>query len=260
MDALNPITIKPIRTLKDNYVWVIINNASHTAVIIDPGEADPVITFLNDNKLSLLAVLITHHHWDHTNGIPGIINHSDVPIYGPAAEKIPSVTNIVFENIQIDIPGFPTLQALDIPGHTIGHIAYYSPGILFCGDTLFAAGCGRIFEGTAAQMYSSLQKIAALPEDTKIYCAHEYTLNNLRFAATVEPSNKKINERIQSVTELRHKNLPSLPSTLREEKETNPFLRCHEPELRIHAEEHIGQTLTTPIAIFTALRQWKNNF
>lgn len=153
-----------------------------------------------------------------------------------------------------------TLKVISIPGHTSGHVAYFGEGCLFSGDTLFAAGCGRLFEGTPEQMIASLHKLTALPDDTKLYCAHEYTLQNLRFAATVEPSSKQIKERIQKVSALREKQLPSLPSTMREEKDTNPFLRCDSPELVRNVEKHAGRSLTNYIDVFTKLREWKNTF
>lgn len=261
MDIKKQIAVEPIRTLKDNYVWAIVNHEQHNALIVDPGEAQPVLDFLDKNKLSLSAILITHHHWDHTNGIAQILNHHHVPVYGPANENIPHLTHFVSEASKVHITGFPlTFDVLEIPGHTSGHIAYYSPGMVFCGDTLFSAGCGRLFEGTAEQMYSSLQKIFALPDDTLVYCAHEYTLNNLKFAYAVEPGNKNIIERIQHVTELRNNDHPSVPSTLQEEKATNPFLRCHSAELKASVEQHANEHLNTPIAVFTALRKWKDQF
>ncbi|VVC74911.1 Hydroxyacylglutathione hydrolase [Aquicella siphonis] len=261
MTVTKNIVIEPVRTLKDNYVWTLINHKQLTAVIVDPGEARPVIDFLNNRQLSLLAILVTHHHWDHTGGIAEILNHFDAPVYGPAEEKIPQITHRVSEGTQINITGFPVkLQTLEIPGHTSGHVAYYGGQMLFCGDTLFAAGCGRIFEGTPAQMYSSLQKLAALPDDTLVYCAHEYTLNNLRFAKTVEPGNLAIEKRMEKVEKLVNKNLPSLPALLNEEKETNPFLRCHLPEIKSAVERRQYQHLNDPVAVFAALRKWKDNF
>ncbi len=255
------MNIIPIPILSDNYVWTLLDTNQPTAVIVDPGEAKPVIHFLKQHELTLCGILITHHHWDHTGGIAELKNQYDIPIYGPANETIDGLSVPLQPDQIIQLKSFPlTLQVIGIPGHTLGHVAYYSPGILFCGDTLFAAGCGRVFEGTAAQMYASLQKIAALPDNTKIYCAHEYTLNNLRFAEQVEPENKKIKERLVRVSDLRKKNLPSLPSLLKEEKETNPFLRCDSPELIANVEKHAGETLSTPVEVFTELRTWKDGF
>lgn len=255
------IDIHPIRTLKDNYVWALIDNKRRTAVIIDPGEHEPVIEFLNQRQISLISILITHHHWDHTNGIAGLLNSFNVPIFGSFNEKIANLTNPMREGMQVNLPGFPvTLSILEIPGHTLGHIAYTAPGMVFTGDTLFGAGCGRLFEGTAAQMLSSLQKLAALPDDTNVYCGHEYTLNNLRFAQIVEPTNEKIAERIERVTELVKMEKSSLPSTMKEEKETNPFLRCDSPDVVASVEAHVHGKLDNKLAVFTALRKWKDEF
>lgn len=261
MTIASKIEIKPVRVLKDNYVWVLINNHQRSAAIVDPGEASPVIDFLNYHELALLAILITHHHRDHTGGLSELLNHYDVPVYGPANEKIPLLNHRIREGDEISITGFPfKLQVLDIPGHTSGHVAYYGERMLFCGDTLFAAGCGRVFEGTPAQMYASLKKLAALPNDTLVYCAHEYTLNNLRFANTVEPGNPLIATRLEKAEELYNKNIPSLPSLLREERETNPFLRCDSPEIKAAAEKYQYEYLNDPVAVFTVIRKWKDNF
>ena len=253
--------IIPIPALRDNYIWTMIKPEDHTAWVIDPGDAAPVIDFLKQQKLTLKAILITHHHWDHTAGVAELREQQPTPVYGSAKEKIADVTHLLKDEEDIHMEGCPlTFHVIAIPGHTLDHIAYYSPGLLFCGDTLFAAGCGRVFEGTPEQMYASLQKIAALPDDTRIYCAHEYTLNNLHFAEIVEPENTLIKQRITQVSELRNKNLPSLPSTLSEEKETNPFLRCDSPELIAQVETYANQTLHNPIEVFTWVRKWKDSF
>lgn len=251
--------IIPIPSLKDNYIWAIIENTQ--AIIVDPGEATPVLTFLKQQKLSLLAILITHHHWDHTNGIADILKEYPVPVYGPAHENIPDMTHPLTATTALRIAGFPhNITVFDIPGHTSQHIAYYIQDALFCGDTLFAAGCGRLFEGTANEMMASLQTITALPDNTRLYCAHEYTLNNLRFAQHVEPDNQQITMRIQHVAELRRNHLPSLPSTISEEKATNPFLRCDSKELKKNVEKHVGINLNDTLAVFTALRKWKDGY
>lgn len=251
--------IEGIRALKDNYIWAVVDETQHTALIVDPGDAKPVIDFLKTHHLSLLAILITHHHWDHTNGIAELLEEFPAPVYGPANEAISGLTHPLKENTPLHVKGFPhEIRVLEIPGHTSGHIAYLVDGNLFCGDTLFAAGCGRLFEGTAEQMTVSLGKITALPGETKIYCAHEYTLNNLRFAELVEPGNTAIAERMQKVKELREKNLPSLPSTLWEEKNTNPFLRCDSGEIKESVEKHASEMLDGSLAVFKALRKWKD--
>ena len=251
------MAIQPILAFKDNYIWAIIQQ--DTAIIIDPGDAQPVIHFLNQHKLSLTAILITHHHWDHTNGMTELKNLFHVPVFAPANEKIAGVTNPVTEKdaILISILHF---KIFDIPGHTLGHSAYFFQNALFCGDTLFAAGCGKLFEGTASQMYHSLLKLAALPDDTKIYCGHEYTLSNLYFAETVEPDNKAIQERIKRVKILRDQDLPSLPSTMAEEKATNPFLRCMEKSVIQAAEKYVGRVVNDPVEVFAIIREWKNSW
>lgn len=255
------VSIVPVASLKDNYIWTIINQPHRCALVVDPGAAFPVIEHLQRYQLNLTAILITHHHWDHTNGIAELNALYKVPVVGPIGENIPSMTLSVQDNEVITLsPDFPSYQIMAIPGHTLGHIAYYTHGSLFCGDTLFAAGCGRLFEGTTLQLYTSLQKISRLPEDTKIYCAHEYTLANLHFAHLVEPSNQDIIHRIEHTRQLLEKNQPTLPSTLKEEKMTNPFLRCHSPEIIANTEFHIEKKLSTSLEVFSALRQWKDHF
>lgn len=255
------IQIHPIPILKDNYVWTLIHPESHAAVIIDPGESQPVAHYLKQHQLELKAILITHHHWDHTDGALALRDLYHVPVFAPAQEEVSSKTVDVHDGDMIHVPHFPlSFQVIAIPGHTLGHVAYYVDDMLFCGDTLFACGCGRIFEGTAAQMYHSLQTIAALPNNTKIYCTHEYTLNNLRFAETVEPDNTDIKQRLIDVKTLRDKNIPSLPSLLKDEKATNPFLRCDNQNVKNAIETHAHSKLTDPIQVFTALRLWKDRF
>ena len=251
--------IVPLAILKDNYVWIIINKTQKCAIIIDPGEAKPIKDFLHRYQLTLRGILITHHHWDHTNGLADLINDYAVPVFGFIGSNIVYITDRVSENDIFKINDFfPPFQVIEIPGHTLDHIAYYSLDALFCGDTLFAGGCGRLFEGTAQQLYSSLLKLRALPDNTKIYCAHEYTLSNLKFASIAEPNNQKIMERIQSIKGLREKNIPSLPSILSEEKSTNPFLRCHTAEIIKAVSQYIGHPLHHPVEVFSGLRQWKN--
>ncbi|MES2141282.1 MAG: hydroxyacylglutathione hydrolase [Pseudomonadota bacterium] len=255
------IRVEPILAFKDNYIWCLINDETNHCIIVDPGEAKPVLAYLKRFKLSLDAILITHHHWDHTNGIKGILNTHSVPVYGPAKEKIMSVTHPVDEGDNVQLANWPiTFTVLDIPGHTLGHVAYYADGLLFCGDTLFSAGCGRLFEGTAEQMLASLNKLSNLPDETKIYCGHEYTLNNLQFAQTVEPNNLQIKERLENVRELRQKNLPTLPAVLANERLINPFLRCDNAEIAVKIKKHRGKSLDSLAEIFAYLRQWKNNY
>lgn len=253
--------IKAIRTLQDNYVWAIIDRTHHTATVVDPGEAQPVHAYLSQHGLSLTDILITHHHWDHTNGAAALKQEYHATLYGPANDPINHLTVPLHnnDNVQLANHGL-SFKVIAIPGHTLGHIAYYAPGILFCGDTLFSSGCGRIFEGTAEQMYQSLQTLAALPPDTHIYCGHEYTLTNLRFAQEVEPDNVQIIERIRSVREKLDRHEPSLPSTMQNERQTNPFLRCQQPAVIHAAERFAGRSLSDPVAVFAALRKWKDGF
>lgn len=250
----------PITAFTDNYIWLIVDEVSQQAIVVDPGNAQPVLKTLAKLDIQLLAIFITHHHWDHSNGIQELSQHYSIPVYGPANETIDGVNLFLTENDEINLSTSFNFRALEIPGHTHGHIAYYGHKALFCGDTLFGAGCGRLFEGTADQMFSSLTKLSQLPDDTLIYCGHEYTLANLQFAQTVEPNNKAIKARIEKVTALRRNELPSLPSTIQEEKLTNPFLRCNKPEVIKAVKNHSSQAIKNPVDIFSILRDWKNNF
>jgi hydroxyacylglutathione hydrolase len=259
--SIPEITISAIAALTDNYIWAITNTRHQTALMVDPGEAQPVIAYLEHHQLKLKGILITHHHWDHVNGVADLIKYCPVPVYGSIQSQFSALTTRVDEGDKGFIHDyFPNFQVLAIPGHTLDHIAYYADNLLFCGDTLFAGGCGRLFEGTAEQLHTSLQKMAALPDTTKVYCAHEYTLNNLRFAHHVEPSNQTIVDRIQQIQILRDKGHPSVPSLLIEEKQTNPFLRCETPEITQHAEQFMKKRLLNSQEVFAALRLWKNNF
>lgn len=255
------ITIHAIPALKDNYIWIVVNTKMQCALIVDPGDASPVISYLKQHQLELCGILITHHHWDHVNGVADLRKQFNVPVYGSVRNQFNELTHRVDEGDEVLInDSFPAWRVIAIPGHTLDHIAYIADDIVFCGDTLFAAGCGRIFEGTAEQLYASLQKLAHLSDDTKVYCAHEYTLNNLYFAQTVEPNNQYIIQRIDRISALREKNIPSIPSILLEEKQTNPFLRCTSTEIIQHVERHTKRALKDPVDVFTALREWKNTF
>ena len=258
---MNDIKIYQVNALTDNYIWIIVNTRQQSALIVDPGDATPALAFLKQYQLELKGILITHHHWDHVNGVGDILQHYPVPVLGGSLSQLPLLTHKFKDGEVISVDAcFPQYQVLAIPGHTLDHIAYYADNSLFCGDTLFGAGCGRLFEGTAEQMYASLQKITSLPEQTEIYCAHEYTLNNLVFAETVEPDNQNIKQRIEKTKTLRKNNLPSLPSLLLEEKQSNPFLRCEIPAVIQQTERHSQRSLKQPVDVFTALRQWKDHF
>ena len=258
--------IIPLRALKDNYIWVIRDHCH--AAVVDPGEAAPVLDYLRRENLKLIAILNTHHHNDHVGGNAALLREFSVPVYGPAKESVSTVTRPLKECAEkeneegiVYLAEFSlSLRVLDIPGHTAGHIAYYGANMLFCGDTLFACGCGRLFEGTAQQMVQSLEKLSDLPNGTLVYCGHEYTLDNIRFARVVEPGNEALIEREKTVEHLRRQNAPTLPSTIELEKATNPFLRCGQPEIIRNASKHAGRELSDPVSVFAALREWKNSF
>lgn len=253
------INVFPICAFKDNYIWIV--HDQHSALIIDPGDATPVLVWLRQQRLQPIAILCTHHHHDHTGGIPSLMQEFAIPVYGPANEKIPGLTHPLSQGDTLNFPELSLkLDVLDIPGHTAGHIAYYGQDCLFCGDTLFACGCGRIFEGSAQQMFDSLQKLARLPDETLVYCAHEYTLTNVRFARTIDPDNLEL-IKLESVMEKkREQNIPTLPSSLAVEKATNPFLRCDQPAIIQSASQYAGRQLDNPVSVFATIRDWKNNF
>lgn len=253
--------IIPIPAFRDNYIWLL--REGRYAAVVDPGDAAPVLAFLEANALELAAIIATHHHGDHVGGIPELTRRFDVPVFGPAREAIPGRTHALAQDDSIVVPGIGLgLEVIDIPGHTAGHIAYFSAGqeILFCGDTLFAAGCGRVFEGTPAQMWESLSKLAALPGTTRVYCGHEYTIANLRFAAAVEPGNAELPARTSRARAKRDAGAPTLPSTIAEERATNPFLRAEVPGVVAAAASHAGRALTRAVDVFAELREWKNGF
>ncbi len=255
------ITITPIPAFTDNYIWLITHQESRMSVVVDPGEAAPVLTALQHKQLTLCGILLTHHHHDHTGGVTELLANYRVNVYGPLGDTILSANHRVAEGDTVEIPQMNCrFKVIDIPGHTKGHIAFYHDRTLFCGDTLFTAGCGRIFEGTAEQMFNSLQKLAALPDDTFIYCGHEYTAANLRFAQTVEPDNKDIAQRIIDTAHLRNKDQPTVPATLSLEKKTNPFLRSHVASVKNAVEKHTGQTLDSAVEVFKYTRLWKDSF
>jgi len=248
--------ITPISSLDDNYIWLIREGDS--AVVVDPGDEEPVLERLEKDGLQLTAILITHKHGDHTGGVRALKQiFPDIPVYGPVGEKASGVTNKVGDGDGIALAG-AKFQVMDVPGHTEGHLAYYAEGVLFCGDTLFAAGCGRVFSGTHQQLHASLQRIAALPPETLCYCAHEYTLDNIGFAKWVEPENPDILKREDEVRALRTQGKPTVPSLLSLELATNPFLRTGQEAVIQAAEKYAGHRLMNGAEIFTAIRTWKD--
>ena len=249
--------ISLIPAFKDNYIWLLTRGKR--AVVVDPGDAAPVIAHLEADDLTLEGILITHHHADHQGGVAELKARWPVEVHAPANESITGCTRPLSGGEQIDILG-QAVDVMAVPGHTLGHLAYLAPGALFCGDTLFGAGCGRLFEGTPEQMSASLDSIAALPDDTLVYCAHEYTEMNLRFALAVEPENAALQVRVAKVAALRAAGLPSVPSTLGEEKATNPFLRCTEPAVIAAAEKRDATVNRKKAAIFKTIRSWRNDF
>jgi hydroxyacylglutathione hydrolase len=253
------IEIVPLPAFQDNYIWTLQDGTS--AAVVDPGEARPVRDHLARTGLSLVAILATHHHPDHVGGISELVGMKKVPVFGPKGEPIPELTHPLGQDDKVEIPALgASFSVLDIPGHTRAHVAYYGLGSLFCGDTLFACGCGRVFEGTAAQMLDSLSKLAALPDETKVYCGHEYTLANIRFARAVDPANALLAAREERAQRLRDAGRPTLPSTLGEERATNPFLRCAEPAVVESANKYLGARAADPVRVFAAIREWKNKF
>lgn len=259
------IIIEPILAFNDNYIWCIYDNISKEALVVDPGDANQVGEFLSQKNLSLSAILITHHHPDHTGGILSLKSEHNVQVYGPNNDDIIGIDTIVSSNQSLALLGI-SFKVLAIPGHTLDHIAYYSECLVdapavFCGDTLFAGGCGRVFEGTYAMMLASLNQLRQLPANTNVYCAHEYTLANLEFAKAVEPHNLALINRIEQDTQKRALGQPTIPSTIQLERETNPFLRCHTMNVIEGLKQHLpsAKNYQSNVEVFTALREWKNN-
>ncbi|HEC19313.1 MAG TPA: hydroxyacylglutathione hydrolase [Gammaproteobacteria bacterium] len=253
------LRVHTVNAFDDNYIWLIQHPERPQVVIVDPGDAAPVIEALQRQALAPAAIFITHHHWDHVGGIGELLAHWSIPVYGPARETIPHLSHPLSDNERVHIDALDsTFQVMDVPGHTAGHIAYVGPGKVFVGDTLFAGGCGRLFEGTPEQMHASLSRIAALPDDTLVYCAHEYTADNLVFARIAEPGNPAIEARQQAVQAQRAQGLPTVPSRLGEEKATNPFLRCDQPEIIRNAEAFAGRKLSSGAEVFAVVRHWKD--
>ncbi len=256
--------IEALPAFTDNYIWLLQDDAARRCVAVDPGDAAPVLDWLSAHPgWQLSEILVTHHHHDHVGGVERLKAQTGARVYGPAAEKIPARDEALSDGQRIEVLG-KRLQIIAVPGHTLGHIAYFhadpdQPWLL-SGDTLFAAGCGRLFEGTPEQMFESLTRLASAPDHTLVYCTHEYTLSNLRFAQAVEPHNADIAARIGEVTQLREAGRFSLPSRLDIERKTNPFLRSEVEAVRQAASQHCSSPLATNVAVFAALRAWKDRF
>ncbi|QIZ76833.1 hydroxyacylglutathione hydrolase [Ferrimonas lipolytica] len=253
------ISVQPIPAFNDNYIWCLIHNSN--AWVVDPGCAQSVRAFINEHRLTLKGVLVTHHHADHTGGIEELKHSfSNLTVIGPQSANITGLTTIVSDQQHIDLSGLPLeLTVVALPGHTLDHIGYYNEQMLFCGDTLFSGGCGRLFEGTPLQLHNSLQRLTQLPNATKVYCTHEYTCANLRFAVMVEPDNQQLLDYQQQCIDKRAQSQPTLPSSIEVEKAINPFLRCDQNSVRTSLERHSQHSLVDNVSRFAALRSWKDN-
>ncbi len=269
MDKNTLLQVWPIPAFDDNYIWCIHDGSS--ALVVDPGDAKPTLEYLKTNNLTLKGILITHHHADHTGGILNLLQTlgTDIPVYGPVGDDIPGRTVVLMQDDKFEIPSPKiSFKVFEVPGHTLSHIAYFAneqtnvvQPMLFCGDTLFASGCGRLFEGTPTQMAESLGKFAALPKNTLVFCTHEYTLSNIRFALAVEPNNLNLISWAQQAKSLREQNLPTLPTTIGQELEVNPFMRCDQAEVTEMAKEVSGQgALPTSAHVLAVIRAWKDRF
>ena len=252
------LNVEPIKAYIDNYIWLVSTNEG--SIVVDPGESKEILNLIDTNQIDLKGVLITHHHYDHTNGLLDLTNKMNLEVYGP--KKIEGINNIVKESDKFSLIGID-FEVIEIPGHTLDHLAFYSSNnrdpILFCGDTLFAGGCGRVFEGTFEQMFESLKKISNYPKETKIFCGHEYTLSNLKFALEVDEDNKQLADEYINVKKLISSDIPSLPTNLNKELKVNPFLRCNEINIKNKVIDKFD-IIDDELEIFTALRKWKDNF
>ncbi len=258
------LTITGLPAFTTNYIWMVANTKKQSCYVVDPGDAEVVENACRQHNLTLAGILVTHHHADHTGGIAKLLSNRDIPVYGPAGENIPGLSHPLQDQDTLSLFG-ETWQVLATPGHTNGHLCYFAQlehdnAVLFSGDTLFSAGCGRIFEGNPEQMLNSLTKLGTLPDNTLVFCAHEYTQTNLEFAISVEPENRALQQRIREVSALRTLNQPSVPSLLSVERATNPFLRTTNASVMAAASRYSGRSVKTNLDCFTIIRKWKDDF
>ncbi len=254
------LEVTPIPVLADNYTWLLHAKQSGAAYVVDPGESAPVAQAIEQAGLTLEGILLTHRHHDHIGGVEGLAR-SGLPVFGPDHPQLSAVTQPLTHGDTLTLSGLDAkFQVMAVPGHTLEHIAFYGEGLLFAGDALFAGGCGRMFEGSAEQMQGYLAMLRTLPDETQLFCGHEYTLANLQFAHVVEPDNQALADRLNRVRRQRDQGNITLPSTLGEEKATNPFLRWDSPQVIEQASQQAGQSLHDPAEVFAALRRWKDHF
>ena len=255
------VNILTIKAFTDNYIWLIKDSQSEHCIVVDPGDAHPVLEVLEAQQLIVDAVLLTHHHDDHAGGVEALLSVRDENIQVYSKNRLFPQSQLVKEGQTLTFfEGRFSLKVMEVPGHTLDHLAYYNERLLFCGDTLFSGGCGRVFEGTHLQMFTALSRLAELGDATQVYCAHEYTQNNLIFALQLEPKNQALLDYIQQVSKKRQQGLATIPTTIGLEKQINPFFRCQQESLCNALQKQLAQPLTSPVACFRALRLYKDRF